>query len=550
MHRNDGIRLETSPVRTDVRAGRLMFILFLFLMLLPFTGVAECTPDETTLCLQNGRFEITLEWTDFAGNEYSLFGVGQSGDARFVKRSEDTGLFWFFSEDNVEGIVRILDGRSVNGYFWVFAAFMTNMDPELRVTDMDTGAVRSYASGGGFPMPILDTDAFADAIETDVEPPSPRQAAALRRMLALARHAGEESPDGPNWAKRSLPPTRPGRKAGVKLVPSCQDLPSVLCFDENRFRVEAAWEYDNGTTQSGVASAVSLPGDQSGAFWFFNEDNIEMLVKVLDGRHVNDHFWIFAAGLTNVKTTLVVTDTLTGQSFQRTTYPGYAMPPLYDNEAFHHGWRNLAGVHITSQPPWSNVIDVFNTGNQNEYFYMETYNADGTFVDFQGYDVAAGGWTRLVMDNNQKYIPGPDDIILDPVEGWFWILVAEPTLQAKVSYQYGDSPSVTEFFLPDATGWEYLLTNPRQPHFSWFAAAVTNTLGYPVRVEFEAYQQGVLQGSTQTWLEPWNKYARLSDGIIADLGYDDFDMLRIRSEVGPIPPPISITGNDAQDRHV
>ena len=56
---------------------------------------------------------------------------------------------------------------------------------------------------------------------------------------------------------------------------------------------------------------VPTGSDDSGLFWFFDAANWEMLVKILDGCAVNDHYWVFAAATTNVETTLRVTDTET-----------------------------------------------------------------------------------------------------------------------------------------------------------------------------------------------------------------------------------------------
>ncbi|MCP4654899.1 MAG: hypothetical protein GY856_05705, partial [bacterium] len=52
--------------------------------------------------------------------------------------------------------------------------------------------------------------------------------------------------------------------------------------------------------------------DDSGILWFFDADNWEMLVKVLDGCALNRRFWVFAAATTNVEYTLRVTDTVSG----------------------------------------------------------------------------------------------------------------------------------------------------------------------------------------------------------------------------------------------
>ena len=58
---------------------------------------------------------------------------------------------------------------------------------------------------------------------------------------------------------------------------------------------------------------LPLTSDTS-AFWFFDSSNIELVVKVLDGRPVNGHFWVFYGALSNVQYTITVFDTLTGES--------------------------------------------------------------------------------------------------------------------------------------------------------------------------------------------------------------------------------------------
>ncbi len=72
----------------------------------------------------------------------------------------------------------------------------------------------------------------------------------------------------------------------------------------------------------------------SGYFWFFNSANIELVVKVLDACTVNDHYWVFAGGLTNVEVVLTVTDTNTGAQQVYTNPLGTAYVPLQDTGAF------------------------------------------------------------------------------------------------------------------------------------------------------------------------------------------------------------------------
>ena len=97
---------------------------------------------------------------------------------------------------------------------------------------------------------------------------------------------------------------------GVAAPPpgSCTTTTS-LCLQGPRFQVSVAWATTDGRTGSG--QAVSLT-DDTGYFWFFDAGNVELVVKVLDARGVNGHFWVFYGALSNVRYTITVNDTLGG----------------------------------------------------------------------------------------------------------------------------------------------------------------------------------------------------------------------------------------------
>jgi len=102
------------------------------------------------------------------------------------------------------------------------------------------------------------------------------------------------------------------------------------CLHNNRFAVTVHWRVQN---QSGNGEQVSLTSD-SALFWFFNPDNIEMVVKVLDGCGVNGHYWVFMGGLTNVGVTTTVTDVASGVAKTYTNTEGIAFQPIQDTLAF------------------------------------------------------------------------------------------------------------------------------------------------------------------------------------------------------------------------
>ena len=117
-------------------------------------AASGCTADDTTLCLQGERFRVTVEWRDFEDRQ----GAGQVVGAG----SGDSGLMWFFNPDNWEMLIKVLDGCSINGHFWVLAAATTNVEYQLRVLDTATGSERTYSNALGVSSPaVVDNRAFA-----------------------------------------------------------------------------------------------------------------------------------------------------------------------------------------------------------------------------------------------------------------------------------------------------------------------------------------------------------------------------------------------------
>ncbi len=102
---------------------------------LPLDDGPACRTNDLTLCLENQRFQVSARWTDFAG---------RSGDATAVPITGDTGYFWFFDEDNVELILKLIDGTGYNGHHWVYYGALSNVEYTFTVTDSETGAAKRY----------------------------------------------------------------------------------------------------------------------------------------------------------------------------------------------------------------------------------------------------------------------------------------------------------------------------------------------------------------------------------------------------------------------
>jgi hypothetical protein len=103
-----------------------------------------------------------------------------------------------------------------------------------------------------------------------------------------------------------------------------------LCLGNNRFEISATWRDFQGS--SGVARPGGITPD-TGYFWFFDRNNVEIVLKVLNACGINGNFWVFGGGLTNVKVDLTVRDTLTGRSKTYSNPLGTNFVPIQDTSA-------------------------------------------------------------------------------------------------------------------------------------------------------------------------------------------------------------------------
>jgi PKD repeat protein len=235
-----------------------------------------CTPGPTTLCLNHGRFKVEVAWK--ANN------LGKEGAGQAVPMTSDTGVFWFFAPTNLELMVKVLDGSTINGYFWFFSGALSSVEYTITVTDTSNNAVKTYHNDEPNFGSIADVSAFPATPATSAEHP------------ASATTASVPHGSGAFQSTKSTAAAEP-----------CVAGPTTLCLNQGRFKVEVAYVGD----PSGAGQSVPLTSD-TGAFWFFQSSNLELMIKILDGRTINEHFWVFYGALSDVEYTITVTDTETG----------------------------------------------------------------------------------------------------------------------------------------------------------------------------------------------------------------------------------------------
>ncbi len=274
----------------------------------------SCAVDGDTRCLRESRFSVAVEW-------WTADGEAQKAGKVVHEGTDDSGLFWFFSEANWELLLKVLDGCSLNGHIWVFGASATTLGYSIQVTDTVTGAMKEYRNEPGkHSSAITDVAAFPGACTGS---------ASAAGISAPAPPAGGD-PVAADGAVAALLPAVTVPAAAVS--GSCTPAAGTLCLQDGRYEVSVDWTNREGET--GKGSVAPPRADDSGLFWFFSEANWELLVKVLDACTSNGHHWVFAASATDVGFDLQVRDTMNGTVKQYTHTAGTPARALADVTAF------------------------------------------------------------------------------------------------------------------------------------------------------------------------------------------------------------------------
>jgi hypothetical protein len=250
-----------------------------------------CQPSAERICLGGGRFSVSSRHRDLQGLHAS----------QAYRITDEAGYFTFFDPGNVEVVVKVLNACEVYGSFWLFAAGLTDVENYLLVRDNWAAITWVYGTPGPF-RPFVDTVSFATC---GAEPPE----------------GGAASP-----APEALTPAEPAPNG-------CGTDPALALCLGGRFAVSAAWTTAGGLQGSGVPQPLTA---DTGFFYFFSPGNIEVVVKVLDAcrADLNQRYWVFAAGMTDVAVTLTVKDTATGDEKLYLSPLGGLFQPIFDFEGF------------------------------------------------------------------------------------------------------------------------------------------------------------------------------------------------------------------------
>lgn len=110
---------------------------------------AACRGDRDTLCLQNGRFAVEVDWR----NQHN----GQAGRGQAGTLSQLTGVFSFTDPSNVELMTKLVNLGDRIAFFY---GSLSDLEYTIRVTDTSSGVVKTYVNPAGRVCGGLDNNAF------------------------------------------------------------------------------------------------------------------------------------------------------------------------------------------------------------------------------------------------------------------------------------------------------------------------------------------------------------------------------------------------------
>ena len=261
----------------------------------------DCVPEASQITFEHG-FTVSM------CVEYMKDGETVKTDAKnYGLESRESGLLYFFDRDNAEVLVKVLDACDVNGYRWVFVAPVTDLAFNLYVDETATDDPpweHRNPRGGQTASTKSDVRAF------------PCQAAGS--TVAAGDYGGGST--GVELVDSGFPPVSAAIESPVRSTPvpvgvtqaiapneatDCEPKPVATLADG--YTVNMCVEYlKDGNPEVTEARDFGLDSQQSGLLYFFDPNNAEVLIKVLDGCTFNGYRWVFVAPVTDLAFNLTV----------------------------------------------------------------------------------------------------------------------------------------------------------------------------------------------------------------------------------------------------
>lgn len=248
-------------------------------IVLPSTDFTDCELGEPLITFDHG-YTVSM-CVEYRNREGELV----KEDAKdYGLESLESGILYFFNRDNAELLVKVLDTCSHSDYIWVYVAPVTTLAFNLRIDEVATGRYWEHKNprGGG------DASTASALKEFPCEPGA----------VATAASAGSASA-GVDLVEAGFRPVSVPQALVRGEMSDCEPRPVVTL--KGGYEVAMCVEFlRDGEPASVPVQDYGLDSEQSAVLYFFDEDNAEVLIKVLEPPPGNCGRWVFVAPVTDL----------------------------------------------------------------------------------------------------------------------------------------------------------------------------------------------------------------------------------------------------------
>ena len=270
--------------------------------------------------------------------EYDRDGEPVQADAvDYGLGSRESGLLYFFDRDNAEVLIKVLDACAENDYRWVFVAPVTTQPFNLYVDEAATGKRWTHKNprGGETATTKSSTAAF----------PCGAAAATTAAADGSGGHEGVDLVDA-GFPASPVSPTSLARVEPVSRSPVAVTQPIVAggaadCEPQPVATLRGGYTVNmcvehirDGETVVEEVKDYELDSEQSAILYFFDRNNAEVLIKVLDGCAINNHRWVYVAPVTTLAFNLSIEPPDGGTPWTHQNRLNQTAAARSDNEAF------------------------------------------------------------------------------------------------------------------------------------------------------------------------------------------------------------------------
>ncbi|MCY3965197.1 MAG: fibronectin type III domain-containing protein [Acidobacteria bacterium] len=248
-------------------------------IVLPSAEFTDCVPSEPLITFDHGyTVSMCVEYRNGEGE------LVKEDAKNYNLESRESGILYFFDRDNAEVLVKVLDTCRISDYIWVYVAPVTTLAFNLRIDEVGTDRFWEHRNPRG--------DGNAST------------ASALKHFpcepgaVTMAGSAGSAAA-GVDLVEAGFRPASVRQALGTNELSDCEPQPVVTL--KGGYEVAMCVEFlKDGEPEIVGARDYGLDSEQSAVLYFFDRNNAEVLIKVLQPPPGRCGRWVFVAPVTDL----------------------------------------------------------------------------------------------------------------------------------------------------------------------------------------------------------------------------------------------------------